>query len=130
MRLKVLLPSEIFMSENASKITAEGANGSFCLLPGHIDFVSSLVPGIFSFVAAEGREVYLAVDEGTLVKKGDEVLVSTRNAMTGPDLGLLRKVVEEQFEALNEREKVARTAAAKLEADLIRRFMELNEHVR
>ncbi|MBP1720607.1 MAG: hypothetical protein H6Q50_119, partial [Deltaproteobacteria bacterium] len=45
-----------------------------------------------------------------------------------PELGKLKQVVEEQFEELDEKEKKARTAAAKLEVDLLRRFLELREH--
>ncbi|MBN1614662.1 MAG: F0F1 ATP synthase subunit epsilon [Deltaproteobacteria bacterium] len=128
MNLKVLLPSEIFIEQEVTKVTAEAVNGSFCMLPQHIDFVAALVPGLFSYEAADGAQVILAMDEGVVIKRGADVLVSTRNAVRGQDLGALRQVVEEQFQEMDEREKKARTAAAKLEADLVRRFMELKEH--
>ena len=108
------------------KIVAEAENGSFCLLPNHIDFVASLAPGIFSYTTSEGVEEMMAMDMGTLIKCGTEVLVSTRHAVLGPDLGTLRTTVEESYLALSEKEKVARAAAAKLEIDIVRRFMELN----
>ncbi len=127
MNLKVLLPSEIMVSEDVNKVVAEAANGSFCMLEHHIDFTAALAPGILSYEPAGGGQVLLAVDEGTVVKHGTQVLVSTRNAIRGADLGTLKKAVEESFRALDEREKVARAASAKLEADLIRRFLELKE---
>jgi len=129
MNLKILLPAEIFLSEEVSKVVAEAENGFFCLLPQHVDFTAALVPGVFSFTARDG-ETHLAIDGGTLVKRGSEVLVSTRNAMKGAGLGDLRDVVIRQFEEIDEREKKARSAAAKLEVDLLRRFMELKEHGR
>jgi hypothetical protein len=43
----------------------------------------------------------------------------------GPGIGELRRTVEERFTAVREHEKEARTASAKLEADLVRRFLEL-----
>ena len=52
----------------------------------------------------------------------------TRNAIRAPDLEGLEKVVEEQYKVIDDREKAARTASARLEADLVRRFMELKEH--
>jgi F-type H+-transporting ATPase subunit epsilon len=128
MNLKVLLPSQILISQPVMKIIAEAGNGSFCLLPNHIDFVTALAPGIFSFTTPEGTEEMLAMDEGTLVKCGADVLVSTRNAVRGPNLGMLKQTVEESFLVQDEREKVARAAAAKLEVDIVRRFMELNIH--
>ena len=128
MNLHVFLPTEILVNEAVSKVIAEGENGLFCLLPRHIDFVSALVPGILSFVLETGQEEFLAVDEGILVKCGAEVLVSSRQAVRGADLGELRHTVEEQFRVLDEREKLARSATAKLEADLVRRYMELGVH--
>jgi F-type H+-transporting ATPase subunit epsilon len=94
-------------------------------MPQHVDFTTALVPGVMSFTTPAGRDEYLALDVGTLVKKGNEVLVSTRNAFRGPELGHLKEVVIRQFEEIDEREKKARAAAAKLEVDLLRRFMEL-----
>lgn len=128
MRLKVLLPTEVLIDTEVSKVVAEAENGSFCLLPRHVDFVTALVPGILSFTEEEGCEEFLAVDEGSLVKCGAEVLVSVRNAVRGPDLGMLHRLIEERFRTIDEYEKKARAAAARLEADLVRRFIELREH--
>jgi F-type H+-transporting ATPase subunit epsilon len=128
MKLKILLPAEIFLSEEVTKVVAEAENGMFCLMPQHIDFTAALVPGVFSYSTAGGEDAYLAIDIGTLVKKGSDVLVSTRNAFRGPELGHLKEVVIAQFREIDEREKKARTAAARLEVDLLRRFMEL-KHV-
>ena len=127
MRLKVLLPTEILIDEAVKKIVAEAENGSFCLLPRHIDFVAALVPGLLSFVSAEDQEEFLAVDEGILVKCGSQVTVSTRNAVLGPDLGTLKQTIEEQFQVLDERERMARSAVVKLEADFVRRFIDMEK---
>lgn len=125
MQLKVLLPAEVLLAEEVTRVVAEAENGFFCLLPRHLDFAAPLVPGVFSFTAADGTEHYLAVDVGTLVKRGAEILVSTRNAVRGRELGELKDVVVTRFREIDEREKKARTAAARLEVDLLRRFMEL-----
>jgi F-type H+-transporting ATPase subunit epsilon len=125
MKLKILLPAEVFLIEEVTKIVAEAENGLFCLMPQHVDFTAALVPGVFSYSTAAGEDAYLAVDIGTLVKKGSEVLVSTRSAFRGPELGHLKEVVIAQFREIDEREKKARTAVARLELDLLRRFMEI-----
>jgi len=128
MRLKVLLPQGVLMDEEVTKVVAEAENGSFCLLPRHVDFLAGLAPGLVSFASVNGAEEFLAVDEGILVKCGSEVLVSTRNAVRGPDLGKLEQTVEQTFRRLDHQETMARSAFAKLEANFIRRFMDLEKH--
>jgi F-type H+-transporting ATPase subunit epsilon len=126
MRLKVLLPTMVLLDENdVTKVIAEAQNGSFCLLPRHIDFVAALVPGLLSFERDGIDEEFLAVDEGILVKCGTDVNVSTRNAVRGPDLGTLKRIIDEQFRTFDERQKMMRSAIARLESNLVRRFMEL-----
>ena len=60
------------------------------------------------------------------MKTGAEVLVSVRHAVGGADLGQLRQAVEREFLTLDDREKSVRTAVAKLESGLIRRFAEFH----
>ena len=126
MILKILLPSEILVNEEVTKVTAEAVNGSFCILPRHIDFVASLVPGILTFEQHES-ETFVAVDEGVLIKVGVEVLVSTKNAVKGAHLEDLRMKVEDDFLSADERKKKATTALANLEANLVRKFLEINK---
>lgn len=125
MKLQVMLPTRILLEKEVIKVTVESENGSFCLLPLHIDFVAALVPGLLSFVTVQGQEQFLAVDEGILVKSGFDVRVSTCHAVEGADLGYLRQTVEKQFQVLDEREKLTHSALTKLEANIIRQFVEL-----
>lgn len=128
MNLKILIPSQTMLDKEVSKVIAEAQNGQFCLLPRHIDFTAALVPGLLSFEDAGGEETFVAVDEGILVKCGSEVLVSTRKAVFGADLGMLAETVKKQFQSLDEMEKKSRSALAKIEVDFARRFLELGEY--
>jgi F-type H+-transporting ATPase subunit epsilon len=125
MRLKVLLPSRVLVDEEVTKVIAEAGNGWFCLLPRHADFVAALVPGVLVFTTAAGAEGLAAIDHGVLVKCETEVLVSAGRGATGDDLGSLRVVVEREFLALDDRERAARSALARLEAGVVRRFVEM-----
>ena len=127
MRLKVLLPSEVLLNEQSRKVIAEAENGSFCIEPRHVDFVAALVPGLLSFVNAQGEEVFLATDSGVLVKCGTEVSVSVLNAVRGTVLEELHTIVERHFRQLDEQERIARSAVARLEAGVVRRFIELEK---
>ena len=127
MRLKVLLPTQILVDQDVEKVVAEAENGSFAMLPRHIDFVAALPPGILSYTLANEGEKFIGIDEGILVKQEKEVLVSVRNAVLGDDLSTLRDIVRETFIELDEKERSGRSALARLEAGLVRRFMELEE---
>jgi len=123
MNLKVLLPFQIYAEQpGVSRIVAETQEGSFGLLPQRLDCVATLVPGILTYENETGGEVFVAVDEGVLVKTGADVLVSVRRAMSGSDLGQLREAVEKEFLTLDENEQSARTVMAKLETGFLRRF--------
>ncbi|GAG39651.1 unnamed protein product, partial [marine sediment metagenome] len=88
--LKILLPDKTFLKMEVKKVTAEAENGWFCLLPKHVDFTTSLTPGILMLTTSEGKDILLAIDEGILVKYGEKVIISTRNAIEGEDLGELK----------------------------------------
>jgi F-type H+-transporting ATPase subunit epsilon len=145
MRLLVLLPTRTLFDLRVRRLVAEGAHGSFCILPRHIDFTAPLVPGLFAFEPVEGEQPgrspsaladlgpraadgshYLAMDRGLLVKCGDEVRVSVRHA-TSSDKGLLGlgRIVREQYSERHEHETVARSALARLEAGFVRRLLDV-----
>ena len=127
MHLKVLLPFQVFAENTGvSRIVAETREGSFGLLPHRLDCVAALVPGILIYEDEAENEVYVAVDEGVLVKAGLEVLVSVRNAIGGTDLGQLREAVDREFLNLNQREQTVRSVMAKLESGFIRRLAEFH----
>ena len=80
--------------------------------------------GILIYETEAEGEVYVAVDEGVLVKTGPDVLVSVRRAIGGTDLGQLREAVEQEFLTLDEQEQSVRSVMAKLETGFLRRFAE------
>jgi F-type H+-transporting ATPase subunit epsilon len=127
MHLQVLLPTEVLVDEEVVKVIAEADNGEFCLLPRHIDFVATLLPGVLCFCTEQGEENYAAVDEGVLVKCGRDVFVSTYNGVRDTDLAKLQTLVAERFVELDEHERKTRTALARLEAGTLRGFRELQE---
>ena len=127
MNLKVLLPFRIFSEKTGvSRIVAETREGSFGLLPHRLDCIAALVPGILIYEDEIEGEVYVAVDEGVLVKTGLDVVVSVRNAIGGTDLGELRDSVEREFLNLNEREQSIRSVMAKMEIGFVRRLAEFH----
>jgi F-type H+-transporting ATPase subunit epsilon len=126
MKLKILLPFRVFAEvTEVKRIVAETPDGSFGLLPRRLDCVAALAPGILIYESAAEGEVYLAVDEGVLVKTGAEVRVSVRRAIRGGDLDRLRATVEQEFLVLDAREQQTRAVMAKLESGFLHRFVSL-----
>lgn len=128
MTLKVLLPFEVFADERGvTRIVVETAQGSFGLLPQRLDCVAALVPGILSFETASKGEVFLALDEGVLVKTGPDVLISARRALRGDDFSRLRDTVEQEFLTLDAQEEALRTVMNRLESGFMRRFASMRD---
>jgi F-type H+-transporting ATPase subunit epsilon len=125
-KLNILVPSHVFELVEVDEVIAEGPQGSFALLPRHIDVASALVPGILTCITPEGDELFFAVDEGVLVKQGDDVFVSVRTAAKG-ELGELRETVVRMTMDVDEKERMAQSAVARLEASFVRRFVELGK---
>ena len=125
MRLEVLTPTARLVEAVAVKVVAEGTEGYFALLPRHIDLATALTPGLLVYVTDAGEERFLGVDEGVLVKRGAEVRISVLDAFESDDLASLREQVARRFLSLDETERKARTALARLEAGAIRRVLEI-----
>ncbi len=104
---------------------ARAPRGSFGILPHRLDCTAALAPGILSYETEADGEVYLATDQGVLVKAGLNVLVSVRNAIGGTDLDKLHEAVKREFLDVDQQEKNVRSVLAKMESGFIRRFMEL-----
>ena len=123
MRLEILLPFRVFVDETGvSSIIAETRDGSFCLLPRRRDCVAALVPGILTYRSEAESEVFIAVDEGVLVKIGDRVHVTVRRASRSTDLAALREAVQHDYLKLDALEQGAREAAQKLESGFVGRL--------
>jgi len=126
MNLTVLLPFRVFAETTAvSRIVAETHTGSVGLWPRRLDCVAALTAGILMYETQSDGEVFVAVDEGVLVKTGPEVLVSVRRAFGGRDLGQLRDAVRREFLAVDANEQSVRLVTTKLEVGFLRRFARL-----
>jgi F-type H+-transporting ATPase subunit epsilon len=127
MHLKVLLPFGIFADQaDVARIVVQTRAGSCGVLPRRLDCVAALLPGILVYQCDAQPEVFVAVDEGVLVKTGAEVLISVRRAVGGTDLAQLRASVAREFLALDAEEKSLRSSLVKIETGFISRLAALH----
>ncbi len=127
MRLRVFAPTHVEVDAEVLRVAVQGEAGAFTMLPRHVDVVAVLEPGLLAFEPETGEEVFVAVDGGTVVKVGDDVLVSTPSAIRGTDLDAMRRTLEETFLERDEREVAAGLALTRLEVDMVQRMVELEE---
>lgn len=123
MDLKILLPHKVFVQKSrVRRMVVMTHQGAFGILPNRLDCVASLSAGILEFEVEGESEVYIAVDEGVMVKTGFDVFVSVRNAIGGMALSELRAAVEQEFVQVDEQEERLRSVLKKMESGLIRRL--------
>ncbi|WP_423822278.1 F0F1 ATP synthase subunit epsilon [Salinisphaera sp. SPP-AMP-43] len=127
MHLRILLPFAVFVDrQHVQRIVVATTAGAYGFWPHRLDCVAALVPGILTYASEADGEVPIAVDEGALVKTGPEVWVSVRRAVGGVALEALQAAVEQQFLQLDEQQRAARAAMARMEAGLVRRIAEFD----
>jgi len=123
MKLKVLLPFGIFKDlDKVESIIVETDKGNFGLLPQRLDCVAAIAPGILSYRQHGEQEMYIAVDEGVVVKAGLEVSISVRHAIAGNNLDQLHNAVKQEFMQDSEQDKKIDAVYQKMESDFIRRL--------
>jgi len=125
MKVTVRLPTRILFEGQATRLTAVAQDGAFGILPNHTDFVTALVPSVLTLRLVDGSENIFGLDEGILVKKGLNIAISALRGVKGDDLGSLKETVENSFVQMDEDERQARSAMSRLEANMVRRFAQL-----
>lgn len=125
MSVTLRLPTRTLFEGRAESLTALAPTGAFGIWPNHVDFVTALVPSVLTLRLLGGAEAIFGIDEGLLVKKGHEVSVAVLRGVQGDDLESLRDTVQASFVQIDEEERQARSALSRLEANMVRRFAEL-----
>ena len=128
MNLKVMTPYSVVLNTSISQITVDAVDGFFTLKPKHIDFINALKAGIISY-KKEGKEFFIACNRGVIVKKWDEVSISTPLAILGENLDELKKKIAVDFQAMEEERKEVRVSMARLEVGLTKGLASLNTAV-
>lgn len=125
MRLLLSVPTGVVMDAPVSKLSGRSDRGSFTLLPRHADGAMLLEAGLLSYVDVDAVEVFVAVDEGVLVKVGDDVRVTCRRAVVAGDLNDAKSALSEHLTEQSEHDRKATAALLSLEAEVLRRLGDL-----
>ena len=125
MKLSIVTPLSIVIDEEGVlAIRAEDATGSFGILPGHADFVTSLAISVVGWQSSNGARHYCAVRRGVLsAADGREIVIATREAVPGDDMAILDKTVLARFHADIESERSENVEGIRLRLNAIRQIM-------
>ena len=125
MRLRIVTPLAVVIDEDGVvALRAEDASGSFGILPGHADFLTSLAISVVGWKAADGVRRFCAVRRGVLtVTAGRAIDIATREAVPGDDLATLDATVLASFRADLEAERTERVESTRLQLNAIRQIV-------
>lgn len=77
LNLRIYTPEKLAIDEVIKKISLNGREGSYTILPNHIDYLSSFGNSMVNFIKDDGEKIYLRLNQGILVKCGREIQIST-----------------------------------------------------
>jgi F-type H+-transporting ATPase subunit epsilon len=125
MRLRIVTPLDVVIdAPGVRALRANDATGSFGIMSGHADFLTSLTIGVVSWRGDDGTPHFCAVRGGVLtVTKGEDIAIATREAVAGDDLATLDQTVLARFRADVETERAERTDSIRLQLNAIRRIV-------
>ncbi len=124
-QLEVVTPSRLVVSEEVNEVVAPGELGEFGVLPGHVPFISLLVPGELKFIRG-GAEMKMIIWGGVAEVRDNRVSIITDNVEDSAtiDTEAARREMEaimdqlkdfsgsdKEFKELNRRLKLAQVRA-------------------
>jgi F-type H+-transporting ATPase subunit epsilon len=125
MRLRITTPLAVITDEtDVLALRADDITGSFGIMPGHADFLTSLTISAVSWKRRDGTRHYCAVRRGVLaVTTGQDIAIVTREAVLGDDLAMLDQTVLAHFRADIETERAERVNSTRLQLNAIRQIV-------
>jgi F-type H+-transporting ATPase subunit epsilon len=123
-RLRIVTPSRLVLDEEVDEVTAPGELGEFGVLPNHIAFLSTLVPGELSYKQGSSK-VTLAISGGYAEVLDNVMTVLAPAAEFGWEIDMARaqrarERAEKQLAELNREEKDWEAAQAAMQVAQVR----------
>jgi F-type H+-transporting ATPase subunit epsilon len=121
--LEVVTPEKVVVSQEVDMVVAPGTEGEFGVLPGHVLFLSGIIPGEMRYNAGS-ETITLVVSTGFAEVSGDKVSILVDAAEKGTDVNVERA----KQAAERARERMAKGRSAE-EIDYERAEVALNRAV-
>lgn len=125
LHLTVTTPMELLVdAPDLRAVRAEDESGSFGILPGHTDFLTTLPASVLRWRDASGVLHFCALRSGLLtVRDGSRVAVTCREGVLGDDLEALAEDVAQLRAEEADADRRARVEQMRLHAQAVRQLM-------
>jgi len=102
LHLEVVTPARVVLEKDVDSVVAPGSEGEFGVLPGHVSFLSGIVPGELRYTAGSEKEA-LSVTTGfaEVFKNKVSILVDAAERVPEIDVERARKAIERAKERLS-----------------------------
>ena len=106
LHLEIVTPEKVIISQDVDTVVAPGSEGGFGILPGHIPFLSGIVPGVVRF-KFQGTTASMSVTTGFAEISADKVSILVDSAEKAGDIDIERaeRAKERAEKRLAERDK-------------------------
>ncbi|MCF6152540.1 MAG: F0F1 ATP synthase subunit epsilon [Candidatus Kuenenia stuttgartiensis] len=92
-KLNIVTPTKI-MEKNITYIRLKDETGFFGILKGHTNFLTVMVPSLCYYTDVNGKEVFLAVDEGIVSVREGIVTITSREVFENDNAEELAEIIE------------------------------------
>jgi F-type H+-transporting ATPase subunit epsilon len=102
LHLEVVTPARVVLEKEVDIVVVPGSEGEFGVLPGHVSFLSGIVPGELRYTAGSEKEI-VAVTTGfaEVFKNNVSILVDAAERAPEIDVERARKAMERAKERLS-----------------------------
>ena len=89
LKLEIVTPHGLIYSEEVDEVTANGSEGEFCVLPGHVPYVTTLKAGMLTSKNSQRIQVFF-VNWGYAEIGADKVLILADSAEKSEEIDVER----------------------------------------
>jgi F-type H+-transporting ATPase subunit epsilon len=124
LKLDIVTPDAIAISEEADMVTLPAADGQIGIYPEHVRLITQMVPGEV-IVTKGGRQSVIAVGEGLVAVSGGRVEILTDLAIRAEEADAAKIEEARQRAKARREEKLADESHAALNASVVRSLAHL-----
>lgn len=92
-KLNIVTPTKI-MEKNITYIRLKDETGFFGILKGHANFLTVMAPSLCYYTDVNGKEVFLAVDEGIVSVREGIVTITSKEVFENDNAEELAEIIE------------------------------------